>query len=64
MRYFNSIDEHKSKGQGPASFEDTWKMHKWWLREIQMLTGISEINALLLWRRFKAGVEACDASIF
>jgi len=64
MRHFNSIDKHKSKRQGPSSFEDTWKTHKWWLREFQMLAGMSEINALLMWRRFKQGQEMCDATLF
>ena len=63
-RYFNAIDKHNSKRQGPASFEDLWKTHKWWLREFQMLTGMSEINALLLWRKFKPGEQENDASLF
>ena len=32
-RHFNAIDKHNSKRQGPSSFEDNWKTHKWWLRE-------------------------------
>jgi hypothetical protein len=63
-RYFNAIDKHNSKRQGPASFEDTWKTHKWWLREFQMLVGMSEVNAYLLWKRFKPGQNDCDASLF
>jgi hypothetical protein len=63
-RFFNAIDKHNSKRQGPISFEDTWKSHKWWMREFQMLAGMSEINALLMWRRFKPGLEGCEASIF
>ena len=62
--HFNAIDKHNSKRQGPTSFEDTWKTHKWWLREFQMLAGMSEINALLLWRRFKPREEVCDGILF
>ena len=63
-QHFNAIDKHNSKRQGPLSFEDIWKTHKWWLREFQMLAGMSEVNALLLWRRFKPGEEMRDASLF
>lgn len=48
------MDKHNSKRQGGASFEDTWKTHKWWLRDFQMLFGISEVNAYLLFTKFKA----------
>jgi len=48
------VDKHNSKRQGGASFEDTWKTHKWWLRDFQMLFGISEVNAYLLFTKFKA----------
>ena len=29
-----------------------------------MLAGMSEVNALLMWRRFKPGQEGCEASLF
>jgi len=63
-RIFNAIDKHNLKRQGPSSFEDTWKTHKWWMMEFQMLVGMSEVNALLMWRRFKARQEVCNASLF
>ena len=63
-RHFNAIDKHSSKRQGLVSFEDTSKTPKWWLRDLQMLAGMSEIDALLLWRRFKHGEEMCDGILF
>ena len=55
-RHFIAIDKHNSKRQGPTSFEDTRKTYnKWWLREFQMLVGMSKMNAWLLWKRFKPG---------
>ena len=50
---FNAIDKHNSKRQGATSFEDTWKTHSWWVRDYQILFGMSEVNAFLLWNRFK-----------
>jgi hypothetical protein len=47
-RNFNAIDMHNSKRQGATCFEDTWKTHRWWIREFQMLIGMSEINSFLL----------------
>ena len=63
-RNFNAIDMHNSKRQGPTCFEDTWKTHRWWIREIQMLIGMSEINAFLLWKRFKPGQHQCSPDFF
>ena len=50
---FNAIDKHNSKRQGATSFEDTWKTHSWWVRDYQILFGMSEVNAFLLWNKFK-----------
>ena len=50
---FNAIDKHNSKRQGATSFEDTWKTHSWWVRDYQVLFGMSEVNAFLLWNKFK-----------
>ena len=63
-RYFNAIDKHNSKRQGGGSFEDSWKMHKWWLREFQLLFGMSEVNAFLLWRQFIPGQADCTMDYF
>ena len=49
----NAVDKHNSKRQERASFQDTWKTHKWWLRDFQMLFGISEVNAYLLYTKFR-----------
>ena len=62
--HFNAIDKHNSKRQGASSFEDSWKTHRWWLREFQMLFGMSEINAYLLWRKFKPEQEGCSLDLF
>jgi hypothetical protein len=61
---FNAVDVHNSKRQGGSCFEDTWKTHKWWVRDYQVLFGISEVNAYLLWRRFKPGQEKCSFTTF
>ncbi|KAK3266563.1 hypothetical protein CYMTET_24806 [Cymbomonas tetramitiformis] len=51
---FNTIDKHNAKRQGGTSFEDTWKTHKlWWVRDFQVLDGMSEVNAFLLWNYFR-----------
>ena len=61
---FNVIDMHNAKRQGGTSFEDTWKTKRWWLRDFQVLFAMSEVNAFLLWRKFRPGQESCDPSIF
>ena len=61
---FNAIDKHNSKRQGGGSFEDTWKTHKWWIRDFQMLFGISEVNAFLLWRKFRPGGQQHSMDFF
>jgi hypothetical protein len=61
---FNAVDVHNSKRQGGMSFEDTWKTHAWWVRDYQVLFGISEVNAFLLWRRFKPGMAAASLRQF
>lgn len=33
---FNVVDMHNAKRQGGASLEDTWKTHKWWVRDFQV----------------------------
>ena len=63
-RHFNSIDKHNSRRQGGVSFEDTWKTHRWWVREFQMAMGISEVNSWLLWRRFRQGASDVDFDFF
>ena len=50
---FNVIDMHNAKRQGVASFEDSWKTKWWWLRDFQMLFGMSEVNFYLLRRHFR-----------
>ncbi|KAK3277456.1 hypothetical protein CYMTET_14539 [Cymbomonas tetramitiformis] len=54
---FNTIDKHNAKRQGGTSFEDTWKTHRWWVRDFQVLDGMSEVNAFLLWNYFR---PECD----
>ena len=61
---FNVIDKHNGKRQGFASFEETWKTHSWWVRDFQVLFGISEVNAYLLWVKFKPGQEQVSLSNF
>ena len=63
-RNFNVVDMHNAKRQGPTNLEDTWKTHAWWVREFQMLLGMSEVNAYLLWRRFKPGQASCAPDYF
>jgi hypothetical protein len=63
-RNFNAIDMHNSTRQGPTCFEDTWKTHRWWIREFQMLICMSQINTLLLWKRFKHGHHQCSPDLF
>ena len=62
--HFNTVDKHNAKRQGPQCLEDTWKVHKWWVRDFQMLFGMSEINALLCWRKFKHGQQDTSADTF
>ena len=52
-KYFNALDKHNSVRQGGISWEDTWRTHRWWVREFQMLFGMSEVNAWLLYKRYK-----------
>jgi hypothetical protein len=61
---FNAIDKHNSKRQGTRSFEDTWKTFTWWVRDFQVLFGMSEVNAYLLWRMFKPGQADCSMSTY
>ena len=61
---FNALDMHNAKRQGGTSFEDTWKTHRWWLRDFQMLFGMSEVNAYLAWKRFKPGGDDCTPDMF
>ena len=49
---FNVVDMNNAKRQGGDSFEDSWKTHTWWVRDFQMLLGMSEVNAYLLMRYF------------
>ena len=53
--YFNALDRHNSLRQGGDSFEDSWKTHHWYIREFQVLFGMSEVNAWLLYKRFRPG---------
>lgn len=46
------------------SFEDTWKTHRWWVREFQMLMGMSEAKSWLLWRRFKPDASEVHFDFF
>ena len=62
--FFNVIDMHNAKRQGGTSFEDAWKTHRWWLRDFQILFGMSEVNAYLLWRKFKPHEGSCDPDFF
>ena len=61
---FNALDMHNAKRQGGTSFEDTWKTHRWWLRDFQMLFGMSEVNAYLAWKRFKPDMGSCSPNMF
>ena len=61
---FNVIDMHNAKRQGGTSFEDTWKTTRWWIRDFQMLMGMSEVNAYLTWKKFKPGQKDCDPDLF
>mmetsp|Transcript_5073 Transcript_5073/g.14159 ORF Transcript_5073/g.14159 Transcript_5073/m.14159 type:complete len:471 (-) Transcript_5073:163-1575(-) len=54
-RSFNGVDKHNSLRQGNHNFEDSWKTHQWWVRDFQMLFGMSEVNAYLFWRHFIPG---------
>ena len=61
---FNVIYMHNAKRQGGTSFEDTWKTKRWWLRDFQVLMGMSEVNAFLLWRMYRPGQATCDPDYF
>jgi hypothetical protein len=63
-KYFNALDKHNSIRQGGACFESTWKTHRWWVREFQMLWGISEVNAWLLYKIYKPGMDKLSFSDF
>ena len=63
-QHFNAIDKHNSRRQGAVSFEDAWKTHRWWVREFQMVMGISEVNSWLLWRRFRPGASEAHFDLF
>lgn len=63
-KYFNALDRHNSIRQGGHCFEDSWKTQSWFVRDFQMLWGISEVNAWLLYRRFKHGEEEQTFSTF
>ena len=56
-KYFNALDRHNSIRQGGHCFEDSWKTHSWFVREFQMLWGVSEVNAWILFKKFKPGME-------
>lgn len=45
---FIAIDKYNAKRQGGTSFEDTWKTHSWWVRDFQVLFGMSEVNSFIL----------------
>mmetsp|Transcript_30786 Transcript_30786/g.87060 ORF Transcript_30786/g.87060 Transcript_30786/m.87060 type:complete len:118 (+) Transcript_30786:547-900(+) len=47
---FNGVDKHNALRQGNHNFEESWKTRNWWVRDFQMLFGMSEVNAFLLWR--------------
>ena len=63
-KYFNALDKHNSIRQGGACFETTWKTHRWRVREFQMLWGISEVNAWILYKTFKPGMNNVSFSNF
>ena len=63
-RKFNTVDMHNAKRQGPTNLEDTWKTHHWWVREFQMLLGMSEVNSYLLWRKFKPNQPSTTPDMF
>ena len=54
-KYFNALDRHNSVRQGGHCFEDSWKTQNWFVRDFQMIWGITEVNAWLLYKRFKPG---------
>ena len=63
-KYFNALDKHNSIRQGGACFETSWKTHRWWVREFQMLWGMSEVNAWILYKMFKPGMKNVSFSNF
>ena len=63
-RYFNALDRHNSIRQGGHCFEDSWRTNSWFVREFQMLWGISEVNAWILFKKFKPGKEDISFSTF
>ena len=54
-KYFNALDKHNAIRQGGACMESSWLTHRWYIRDFQMLWGISEVNAWLLFKRFRPG---------
>ena len=54
-KYFNALDKHNAYRQGNHNLEQTWKTKRWYVREFQVLWGMSEVNAWLLYRRFVPG---------
>lgn len=63
-KYFNTLDKHNSLHQGAACFEQTWKTHRWWIQEFQMLWGITEVNAWLLYKIYTHGGDNLSFSAF
>ena len=55
---FNALDKHNAVRQGGACLETSWHTHKWFVRDFQMLWGISEVNAWLIWKYFLTGSKA------
>ena len=51
---FNGVDKHNALRQGNHNFEASWRTHRWWVRDFQMLIAIAEVNAYLLWRHFQS----------
>ena len=61
---FNAIDKHNAKRQGGTSFEHTWKTYSWWVRDFQVLFGMSEVNSFILRNKFKPGQEGTTLTHF
>ena len=61
---FNSVDKANNKRQRGSSFEKHWRTHKWWLRDFQMLFGMSEVNAYLSIRHFVPGQQHLSLTLF
>ena len=52
---FNSLDKHNAYRQGNHNLEESWHTKRWYVREFQVLWGMSEVNAWLLYRTFVPG---------